>query len=107
MQKRLDWRLDFEIKKVMGDLNLNYLIKSEKQILDTILCPYEVYVLNKSNPTCYCDNMSLIDYIKGDKIFPYYLPMSLIAQSNWPVSNNCNFSYTVKRKTDIQDKFHF
>ena len=64
----------------MGDHILKYLTKSEKQILDTILCPYRVEVLNKSLPTRYCDNiMSLIDYIISEKNFcPYCLPRSFL-----------------------------
>ena len=77
----------------MGDLILNYLTKSEKQTLDTILCPYRVEVLNKSLPTRYCDNiMSLVVYIIPEKNLPLLSSQVFLAQSNVTIFPLLQFS---------------
>ena len=60
---------------IITDLKLIFLIKSEKQILDTILCPYGVERLKQSLPVCCCDKKkSLVDQIITDKTFKFFPP---------------------------------
>ena len=55
----------------MGELKLNSLNQSDKQTLETRICPYEFEVLNKSLPTrCGDSNITLIDYSLADKGLP-------------------------------------
>ena len=51
----------------MGDYNINYLNQKEHNCLDTILTPYDLHVLNRTEPTRVKGaSKSLIDYIITD-----------------------------------------
>ena len=51
----------------MEDYNLDYLIKKEKQSLDTIVIPYGLKITNENIPTKISGNCnSLLDYIITD-----------------------------------------
>ena len=53
---------------LMGDFNINYRLKSEKELVSNALIPYSLTVTNKLTPTRYDnENGTVIDYIIADK----------------------------------------
>ena len=53
----------------MGDYNINFLNKNERECLETILIPYGLYVMNKKFPTRVVgSSKTLIDYIITDHL---------------------------------------
>ena len=53
----------------MGDYNINFLNKNERECLETILIPYGLYVMNKELPTRVVgSSKTLIDYIITDHL---------------------------------------
>ena len=64
LAKSIDHAQSFNSNLILlGDYNLNYLTKDDKQSLDTILIPYNLDVTNKLTPT---HSKALIDYIIAD-----------------------------------------
>ena len=60
-----------EIKPLvlMGDYNINFLNKNERECLETILIPYGLYAMNKELPTRVVgSSKTLIDYILTDHL---------------------------------------
>ena len=61
LAKSIDHAQSFNSNLILlGDYNRNYLTEDDKQSLDTILIPYNLYVTNKLTPT---HSKALIDYI--------------------------------------------
>ena len=63
---------------LMGEYNINYLNRKERNCLDTILTPYDLHVLNRTEPTrSKRASESLIDYIITDlpnaNVFELYI----------------------------------
>ena len=68
---------------LMGDYNINYLNRKERNCLDTILTPNDLHVLNRTDPTrTKGASESIIDYIIRDlpngNVFERYISDTLL-----------------------------
>ena len=95
---------------IMGDFNINYLNHTERNCLDSVISPYGLRYVNKTEPTRHCNNPTIIDYIITD----LHIKSSYVVDVNFNTDHFAiaafagNFKNThAKQKIQIHDKRNY
>ena len=98
---------------MMGDYNLDYMVKSDRNCLETIFTPYDLIFTNKKEPTRVANKRSLLHYliidssIKYTKTFIFDCPIITDHFAQLIVLDILNAGKSIPIKKTFFDKKHY